>query len=171
VLAFLSRSGLEPTASVLRCAHGGAAVSGVRAADTVDVSRINGVRLLGHQGAGTITDLTIRTLLTLPTGFVPHSILSLMRYPNAPSTHARAAFAARIRLAFAPAPVVVPARGAGAAHSAGAGRQAPSPLSTPTYISPAQWSQLVSRIGALPTPHVARKPSAAAIPDPIAPAH
>ncbi|MEA2201924.1 MAG: hypothetical protein QOI89_2520, partial [Solirubrobacteraceae bacterium] len=42
----------------------------------------------------------------------------------------------------------------------------PSPLLTPTYISPVQWGQLVTRIGALPAPHITTKPSPAAIPDP-----
>jgi hypothetical protein len=157
VLAFLSRSGLEPSASV-SCVAGG----GVRA---VDVSAVNGVRLLGHQGAGTITDLAIRTLLTLPAGFVPHSIVSLMRYPNAPSTRALPAFADRVRLVFSP-PVAAPSRSVAAARAASTGRGAPSPLLTPTYISPVQWSQLIGRIGALPAPHITRKPSPAAIPDP-----
>jgi hypothetical protein len=103
----------------------------------------------------------------LPAAFVPRSITSLMRYPNAPSTHALASFSDRMRLQFAPAaaprkPVV--------ASSAKAGAPAPSPLLTPTYISPVQWGQLVTRIGALPAPHITSKPSPAAIPDPIAPA-
>jgi hypothetical protein len=164
VLAFLSRSGLEPSVGVLRCSRPAGAVSG--AADVVDISAINGVALAGHQGAGTITDLTIRTLLTLPAAFVPHSITSLMRYPNAPGTHARASFADRMRLQFAPATRVgKPA----VASSAKAGAPAPSPLLTPTYISPVQWGQLVTRIGALPAPHITTKPSPAAIPDPIVP--
>jgi hypothetical protein len=165
VLAFLSRSGLEPAVGGLRCSRAGGL--GSVAADSVDISAINGVPLAGHQGAGTITDLTIRTLLTLPAGFVPHAITSLMRYPNAPSTHALASFADRMRLQFAPA--VAAARTPAAARSAKAGL-APSPLLTPTYISPVQWSELVGRIAALPAPHITRKPSPAAIPDPLTPA-
>ena len=161
VLGFLSRSGLEPSVGVLRCSRPAGAASG--AADVVDISAINGVALAGHQGAGTITDLTIRTLLTLPAAFVPHSITSLMRYPNAPSTHARPSFADRMRLQFAPAARV---RKPAVAASAKAGAPAPSPLLTPTYISPVQWGQLVTRIGALPAPHITTKPSPAAIPDP-----
>jgi soluble lytic murein transglycosylase-like protein len=169
-LAFLSRSGLKPTVSALRCSHGPSAtsssLSAQNAADAVDISAINGVAIAGHQGAGTITDLTIRTLLTLPGEFVPHAISSLMRYPGAANTHSSAAYASHLRLAFAPAapPVsLTPATAARAARSAGS---APSPLLTPTYVSSGQWEQLVTRIGALPAPSVRIKPSSSAIPDP-----
>ena len=40
--------------------------------EEVDISAINGTPIAGHQGPGTITDLTIRALLTLPAEFVPH---------------------------------------------------------------------------------------------------
>ena len=105
VLAFLSRSGLEPTVSALRCEQGqykgpGAGLSG----DRVDISAINGIPIAGHQGPGTITDLTIRTLLTLPGEFVPQQIVSLMRYPGSSSTHADAAYWNHIHVEFRAAP-------------------------------------------------------------------
>ncbi len=164
VLAFLSRSGLKPTVSELRCAQVAPVAPG--AADAVDVSAINGVEIAGHQGAGTITDLTIRTLLSLPGEFLPHTLTSLMRYPNAPSTHAVPAFWNRIRIAFEPAGPAVAVTPATAAHSARTGQTAPSPLLTPTYVSPSQWEQLMTRIASLPEPTVATKPSSYAIPDP-----
>ena len=76
VLAFLSRSGLKPTVGALRCARRQYAASRTlrrHAATRSTITAINGIAIAGHQGAGTITDLTIRTLLTLPAEFVPHA--------------------------------------------------------------------------------------------------
>jgi hypothetical protein len=173
VLAFLSRSGLKPTVGTLRCGSYDASgyVLAGHSGDAVAIVAINGVPIAGHQGAGSITDTTIRTLLTLQGQFVPAQIASLMHYPGAPTTLARADHGDYVELVFAPAPArprTVTAR-IGAAHAAGAGKTAPAPAPAPVAIagelSPAQWEQLVSRIAALPTPAVAVKPSSAAIPD------
>ena len=58
---------------------------------------------------------------------------------------------------------------ANAAHSAGVGKTAPAPILSPSVLSTTQWNQLVTRIGALPAPKVASKPSSAAIKDPNLP--
>ena len=71
LLAFLSRSGLNPTVKALGCTAGHSALAGQKDGDWVDISAIDGKLVAGHQGPGTITDLTIRTLLTLPAKFVP----------------------------------------------------------------------------------------------------
>jgi hypothetical protein len=165
MLAFLSRSGLKPTVGALRCPQGRSAgfLSAQTAANAVDISAINGTAIAGHQGGGTITDLTIRTLLTLPGEFVPHAITSLMRYPSSPNTHAVPAFSNHIRLAFQPAGPTASLTPAAAARSA---RTAPPSLLTPTYVSPTQWEQLITKIGGLPAPNVVSKPTSAAIPDP-----
>jgi len=171
VLAFLSRSGLEPTVSALRCTSPqfpGSPAAGY-SAEEVDISAINGTAISGHQGPETITDLTIRTLLTLPSEFVPHEIVSLMRYPGSPRTHASAADANHIHLVFRPATATAtlsPAAAARAAHSARTGRTAPSPLVTTSILSATQWNQLMTRVGTLPMPTVATKPSSQAVPDP-----
>ena len=57
VLAFLSRSGLKPTVSALRCGQSpvtlaGAASAALPAATRSTSSAINGIPLAGHQGAG-----------------------------------------------------------------------------------------------------------------------
>jgi hypothetical protein len=173
VLAFLSRSGLKPTVSALRCGQARYTVTGAPFAqytgDAVDISAINGIPIAGHQGAGTIADLTIRTLLTLPDELVPHEIVSLMRYPGASNTHASSAYWNNLHLAFRPAPAaaaLTPAAAATVAHSAHSGRTAPSPVVTTSVLSGAQWNQLMTRVSALPTPTVATKPSSAAVPDP-----
>ncbi len=174
VLAFLSRSGLKPTVGTLRCGDGAYAVSGYVAAghagDAIAITQINGVPIAGHQGSGSIADTTIRTLLTLQGQFVPARIVSLMRYPGAPTTLARADHGDYIEIVFTPAPVSAVGLKAAAtttagAHSAGAGRTAPVPVAIVGELSPAQWEQLITRIAALPAPTVAVKPSSAAILD------
>ncbi|HEX8714234.1 MAG TPA: hypothetical protein VF706_01590, partial [Solirubrobacteraceae bacterium] len=172
VLEFLSRIGLKPTVSALRCGHSEMTVSGYVSehytGDAVDISAINGIPIAGHQGAGSITDLTIRALLTLQGEFVPHQIISLMQYPGAPNTLAMPEHWDHIHVGFRPVAGDVPlspAAAAKAAHSAGAGKTAPAPVLAPNPLSAAQWNQLDTRIGALPAPKVATKPSSAAIKD------
>lgn len=173
LLAFLSRSGLKPTVGTLRCGGGAYAVSGYVAAghagDAIAITQINGVPISGHQGSGSITDTTIRTLLTLQGEYVPARIVSLMRYPGAPTTLARADHGDYIEIAFTPAPMrAVNPRSTttrAAAHSAGAGQTAPAPVAIVGELSTTQWEQLIERIAALPAPTVAIKPSSAAIPD------
>jgi hypothetical protein len=167
VLAFLSRSGLKPTLDSLRCGRtpsSSAVVSAARVrGDAVAISAINGIPIAGHQGPGTITDLTIRTLLTLPHEFVPPEILSLMRYPGAGNTQAHSAYWNRVQLDFH---VAAPATAkAAAAHSAKNGRTAPAPVVTTTVMTTTQWNQLMTRIAGLPSPSVSTKPSSSAIPD------
>jgi soluble lytic murein transglycosylase-like protein len=173
VLAFLSRIGMKPTVSALRCGHSEMTVSGFVSehytGDAVDISAINGVPIAGHQGAGTITDQTIRTLLTLQGEFIPHQIISLMQYPGASNTLAMPEHWDHIHVGFhatAGQLPLTPAAAAKAAHSAGAGQTAPAPLVVTDDLSTTQWNQLVTRIGALPAPKVAVKPSSSAIKDP-----
>jgi hypothetical protein len=176
VLAFLSRSGLKPTVSALRCGQDAVTASGAESAayrgDEVEITAINGTPIAGHQGAGTITDLALRTLLTLPAEFVPGSLLSLMRYPGSSNTHASSAYWNKIALQFSPAApqvAVSPAAAAAAVHSAHSGKDAPAPLITTSSLSSAEWDQLVTRIAEIPAPSVRRKPSSSAIPDPKRP--
>jgi soluble lytic murein transglycosylase-like protein len=173
VLAFLSRSGLEPTVSALRCAQAEYTANGTPGSsfngDEVDISAINGTAIAGHQGAETITELTIRTLLTMPAEFVPAQIVSLMRFPSAAATQASSTAWNHIHLQFGPAKqgtALSSAATSKAAHSARSGRTAPSPLVTTAPLSAGQWNQLMGRVAALPMPTVKTKPSSAAIPDP-----
>jgi membrane-bound lytic murein transglycosylase B len=174
VLAFLSRSGLKPTVGTLRCGDGSYDISGYAPADhlgdAVAISEINGVPIAGHQGSGSITDTTIRTLLTLRGEFVPRQIVSLMHYPHNSRTVARHDHGAYIELDFSPVSPRIAATPAASqatvAHSAGAGQSAPSPLAVSSDLSAAQWEQLLARIAALPAPKVDTKPSSSAIADP-----
>jgi membrane-bound lytic murein transglycosylase B len=171
VLAFLSRSGLKPTVGTLRCGAYDAAgyVQSGHAGDAVAIVAINGTPIAGHQGAGSITDTTIRTLLTLQNEYAPARIVSLMRYPGAPSTLARADHGDYLEIVF-PRALGLAARRA-SAKSAAAG-QAPGAAGTTSAttaiageLSSSQWEQLIGRVAALPAPSVAYKPSSAAIPD------
>ncbi len=169
VLAFLSRTGLQPTVSALECGHSEMTVSGYVSehytGDAVDISAINGTPIADHQGAGSITDLTIRTLLTLQGEFIPHQIISLMQYPGAPNTLAMPEHWNHIHVGFHPTAAQLPLTGQ-AASAASAGKAAPSPVIVPSDLSTTQWNQLVTRIGALPAPKVAAKPGPSAIKDP-----
>ncbi len=170
VLAFLSRSGLKPTVGTLRCGAYDAAgyVTAGHAGDAVAIVAINGVPIAGHQGSGSVTDTTIRTLLTLQGGFAPARIVSLMRYPGAPSTLARADHGDYVEIVFPPAPrggALKSSTTAAVAHPAGAVASASAPVAVTGELSVAQWEQLIGRIAALPAPNVAVKPSSAAIPD------
>ena len=173
VLAFLSRSGLTPTVGAMSCGARQYTPAGAPLPDMdIDITAINGTPIAGHQGAGTITDLTIRTLLSLPREFVPEKIVSLMRFPGSASTVALPAYADRLHLEFAKATATTALQAsatATAAHSAGPGRTAPAPLVTASALSAAQWNQLMLRVSALPMPTVATKPSSAAISDPKRP--
>lgn len=170
LLAFLSRSGLHPTVGSLRCGQQAVTASGAASAayrgDAVEITAINGVAIAGHQGAGSITDLTIRTLLTLPHEFVPARILSLMRYPGAGATEASSAYWNRLHIEFDQP--VQPLRTAGQAAGTGsrAARAAAVTISGAGSLSTTQWDRLFTRIGSLTAPTVATKPSSAAIPDP-----
>jgi membrane-bound lytic murein transglycosylase B len=173
LLSFLSRSGLEPTVSALRCGQSQFSAAGTPSAaargDAVSISAINGVPVVGHQGPGTITDLTIRALLTVPSGFVPAEIVSLMHYPGSANTRAERSHSKEISIVFA-APAksgaaINPKAAAKAAHSAKSGAAAPAPVVTTSTLSAADWTSLIARIGGLPVPKVPSKPTKSAIPD------
>ena len=152
-LEFLAVSGLRPTVSTLKCGHSEEAAEGSASehssGDAVDISAIDGTPIAGHQGPGSITDSTIRKLLTLQGSMKPHQIISLMSYPGAENTLARADHSSHIQVGFRPA-------GATSASLAGS-------LSSP--ITPGEWIKLIARLGEIPDPSVASGPSAAAIPD------
>jgi soluble lytic murein transglycosylase-like protein len=169
-LAFLSRSGLKPTVRGQRCGRGVRPTSGYAAVDhRVAISQINRVPIAGHQGAGSITDTTIRTLLTLRGEFVPRRIVSLMHYPGAATTLARADHAGYIEIDFSPLPKhgLALAKGSATkvAHSARTARTAPPPLVEGGEVTAAQWDRLIARIGTWPAPAILTKPSSAAIRD------
>ena len=169
VLVFLSRSGLKPAVSALRCGHSEYTTSGYvsehYSGNAVDISALDGIPIAGHQGPGTVTDTTIRTLLTLQGEYAPHQIISLMQYPGAANTLAMPDHWDHIHVGFRP---VAGALAPGAAAAARAhGRHTPPPpaLLPGGRLSSTQWSQFVTHIAGLPAPAVPTKPSEAAIRD------
>jgi membrane-bound lytic murein transglycosylase B len=174
VLAFLSRSGLKPT---VQAVHRGPRLSSVagRVADAetggaVDISAVNGIPIAGHEGAGSITDSTIRTLLTLRGEFVPSQIVSLMKYPAAANTLATTAHADAIQIDFQPTAAALASTPKAVAKAArAAAKAAASPLvAGGVSLSLTQWNELLTRVGAIPAPKLAAKPTSAAIRDPQA---
>jgi hypothetical protein len=149
-LEFLAVSGLKPTVSALKCGHSELTAEGNvsehSTGDAVDISEINGIPIAGHQGQGSITDTTIRKLLTLQGSMKPHQIISLMSYPGTDNTLAKADHYNHIHVGFRPF------------------AQASLVGSLTSSITPAQWIKLIARLGEIPDPAVANGPSAAAIP-------
>ncbi len=145
LLVYLSRSGLKPTVGELRCGRAVYTSKGLLtvfpSAGTLDIAAINGVPISGHQGAGTITDVTIRTLLTLKRKYAPQRIVSLMQYPGAPSTLAASDHSTFIQ-------IELPGKGqrsAGATKSVGAtvAKTQPSaarPRRSPRTLRSTRWS-------------------------------
>jgi hypothetical protein len=58
--------------------------------NAVDIAQVNGIPIVGHQGKGSITDLTIQRLLTLQGTMKPDQIISLMTFDGADNTLALA---------------------------------------------------------------------------------
>jgi hypothetical protein len=81
-LEFLAASGLKPTVTSLKCGHGfytkSGNVSHHSSGNAVDIAAVNGKPILGNQGRGSITEDTVRKLLTLQGPMQPAQIISLM---------------------------------------------------------------------------------------------
>jgi hypothetical protein len=151
VIEFLSGSQLYPTISGLDCGHSTNGSSGVDAAgatgDSVDISAINNVPILHHQGSGSITDMTIRRLLTLQGLFQPDAIVSTMSYKGHSNTIAMPDHANRIQVSYTPL--------------FGQNKKLSGEIAS--LLKPSQWIQLINRIGQIPEPVVPIAPSKYAI--------
>ncbi|HWX86883.1 MAG TPA: lytic murein transglycosylase [Solirubrobacteraceae bacterium] len=172
LLVFLSRSGLKPTVGELRCGHMMSTQRGPQTVfppvGTLDIAAVNGIPIAAHQGAGTITDITIRTLLTLGHKFAPKRIVSLMKYPGAPSTVAQPNHSTYIQLELPRhvAKATVSKTTTRPAGSVGKSSSAPANL----VLNSIEWQQLMTQAGSLQAPHIVRKPTSSAIRDkPTAP--
>jgi hypothetical protein len=140
-LEFLSASGLDPTVSSLLCGNTNPTGS------SVDITAINGIPIIGHQGAGSITDITIRRLLTLQGQFKPDQIISLMSYKGQTNTLKLPDHQNRIQLQYTP--------------QYGANKKLSQQIAT--ILKPGQWVQLINRISQIPEPIVPITPSQYAI--------
>jgi hypothetical protein len=153
VIEFLSASGLDPTVTGLACGAGANGAAGVDKAgatgESVDISQINGIPIAGHQGPGSITDITIRRLLTLQGSMAPDNIVSDMAYKGQGTTLALPDHKNRIQVSYT------------TAFSNGKLGSAPKAI-----LTPRQWTRLIDRISAIPEPVVPISPSKYAIRDP-----
>ena len=150
-LEFLASSGLKPTVTSLRCGHGlytsGGNVSAHSTGNAVDIAKINGIPVLGNQGAGSITDIAVRRLLTLQGTMQPAQIITLMTYKGATNTLAMGDHADHIHVGFRPE--FDPATKAGKIAE--------------SVLKPSQWIKLIDRLGQIDNPTVQLQPSKYAI--------
>jgi hypothetical protein len=150
-IEFLSASGLDPTVNGLECGHSLTAATGVDAAgatgSSLDISAINNVPILAHQGSGSVTDITIRRLLTLQGAMKPDEIVSLMSYKGQTDTLSLPDHANRIQVSFTPL----------------YGQNKKLSAQIASALQPAQWIQLIDRINQIPEPIVPISPSKYAI--------
>ena len=144
-LEFLSVSGLHPTVTSLKCGHSFLSASGNvsehSSGNAVDIAAINGTPILGHQGKGSITEDTIRKLLTLQGPMQPHQIISLMEMGG--PTMALGDHADHIHVGFQPL----------FGPNEKLGRVARRVLSNN------QWDRFISRLGDIENPVVRTAPS------------
>ncbi len=152
-LAFLVASGLNPTISSLHCGHSyltkAGGVSEHSSGNAVDIAAINGTPIYGHQGKGSITDTTVRRLLTLQGVMKPHQIITLYKYPGTDNTLALSDHDDHIHVGFFP----------GYSSNGKLGKQFNA------VLKPEQWTKLIDRLGQIDNPTVPIKPSKYAIPD------
>jgi hypothetical protein len=156
-IEFLVASGLKPTITNLECGHSYLTASGNvsehSTGDAVDIGAVNGIVISpATQGAGSITDITIRRLLTLQGVMKPHQIISLMTYPDADNTLALPDHANHIHVGFY-----------AAGNPAAGGFGAPPRLQE--LVKPEQWTKLMRRISGIENPVVPTSPSRYAIQD------
>lgn len=143
VLEYLSVSGLHPAVAGLSCAAVGA---DSQAVEGLDITAVNGLSVAGHEEAGSVAEEAVRRLLMLEGADRPARVATGSAFAGIRGALADPRSHGRISVAF-----TVPS----AARSAGA---APG-------LTASDWVRLISRLGEIPDPTVAAKPSSAAIPD------
>jgi hypothetical protein len=151
VIEFLSASGLDPDVSGLECGHSATGATGTDAAGatgaSVDITKINGIPILGHQQPGSVTDITIRRLLTLQGSMQPNQIVSDISYKSQPNTLALPDHKNRIQITYTP--------------DFGTNNKLTKQIKS--ILQPGQWIQLINRISQIPEPVVPIAPSKYAI--------
>ena len=150
-LEFLASSGLRPSVTSVRCGHGYYTASGNvsqhSSGNAVDIAKINDIPIVGNQGAGSITDIAVRRLLTLQGTMKPAQIITLMKYDGTDNTLAMSDHNDHIHVGFRPE----------FDATTKAGKIAES------VLKPSQWIKLIDRLGQIDNPTVQLKPSKYAI--------
>ena len=144
-LEFLAESGLRPTVTSLKAGHGYFTASGNvsehSSGNAVDIAKVNGIPILGHQEPGGITDQTVRRLMRLQGTLAPHQIISLLELGG--PTYAMGDHADHIHVGFRPL----------FGPNTKLGRQALA------VLKPGQWSDLIERLRQIENPVVPTEPS------------
>ncbi|MBV9817542.1 MAG: lytic murein transglycosylase [Solirubrobacterales bacterium] len=148
-IEFLSASGLHPDVSGLKCGAGaGAGVDPEgRTGLSVDISKLNGVPVAGHQTSGSVTDLAIRRLLTLQGAMRPDEIISDIAYRGQANTLALPDHRNRVQILFTP----------------DYGTNAKVSEQVKSILAPGEWAKLIDRLDQIPEPVVPISPSRYAI--------
>jgi hypothetical protein len=113
----------------------------------MDIAKINNIPIKGHQGPGSVTDLTIRRLLTLQGVFKPTEIVSTMSFKGQANTLSLPDHTNRIQVSYTPM----------------FGTNKNLSAAVTTILKPGQWIQLIQRLGQIPEPTVPINPSKYAI--------
>jgi len=146
-MEFLASSGDKLSITSLNCGHGFFTASGNvsehSSGNAMDIASVNGISIMGNQGDGSITDKTVRKLLTLQGTIKPHQIITLMQYAGTDNTYAMGDHDDHIHVGFQP--------GIGATGATGA--------SAAAVLAPSQWGRLVGRLDAIENPNVSMTPS------------
>ncbi len=149
-LSYLAESGLKPTVTSLKCGHGfytsSGNVSHHSSGNAVDIAKINGVPILGHQEPGGITDQSVRRIMRLQGTMAPDQIISLLDIGGA--TYAMGDHADHIHVGFRPL----------FGSNKKLGKQALA------VLKPGQWSDLLNQLRKIENPVVPTKPSKYALP-------
>ena len=147
-LLYLASNGLKPTVTSLKCGHGYLTASGNvsehSTGTAMDIGAINGVVITpATQGPGSITDLTIQSLLKLQGTMKPHQIISLMTFDGADNTYAMGDHDDHIHVGWRPL--------------YGQNRRAARQIDA--VLKPEQWIKLIDRLGDIDNPTVRARPS------------
>ncbi len=139
-LEYLAESGLKPTVTSLKSGHGYLTASGNvsehSSGNAVDIAKVNGIPIIGHQDPGGIAETTVRRLMRLQGTMQPHQIISLLELGG--PTMAMADHNDHIHVGF--------------------------PASTTLVFKPGQWSNLLDRLRHIENPVVPVKPSEFSLP-------
>ncbi len=152
-LEFLAGSGLKPYVSTLKCGHsfyvaGGGSISEHTYGDAADIAKINGIPIVGHQGPGSITDITVRRILTLQGTMQPNQVITLMNYPGVSYAWAQGDHDDHIHVGFQPL----------------FGDSAKLKGHYNSVLKPGQWVKLIDRLNQIDNPVVPTRPSKYATP-------
>jgi len=145
MLSYLSARGYRQTITSLKCGHSvytsGGGISHHSSGNAVDVAQINGLPVLGNQGAGSITEAYVRDILELQGTMTPDQVISLMNF-GGPS-FAMGDHHDHVHVGY------TPEYGPGASQS----------KQFVQLLEPDQWERLIERIGEIDNPTVPTKPS------------